>query len=1243
MSYDQWSSVCSSITLQPACPLVGITSAPLKVAGTAVLPLTINGISTHHLVHVAHGVNPPCILGRDFLSLHNCVINLATNSLSVHGATVPLTAGPAATPSGALSTSTSCPRRVGLTTTTVIPPYHEMILPANVSPVLGCSIGVVEGDASFTDRCATDVARVLVSVTNDVVPVRLANFGPKPVTLYSGTHVGTFHPCDPSDVCAKPASTLPTGDQPVVAAVGSTDPSPTIDVDSVFNLDANDTMSNSERQQLRQLLDQHHPVFSPTSKSCGQTSFIKHTIPTGSAPPIRQPHRRISPHLADTVRSELDAMLADDVIEPSSSSWASPVVLVKKKDGGVRFCIDYRKVNAVTVKDAFPIPRIDDTLDCLAGAKYFSTLDLKSGYWQVQMEDQDKCKTAFTSPYGLFQFNVMPFGLTNAPATFQRLMSMVLRGLQWEICLVYLDDIIIFSTTFSEHLQRLDTVFSRLADAGLTVKPSKCHLLCKSVEYLGHVISPAGVATDPAKTATVASWPTPSSPAHVRSFLGLASYYRRFVPNFAAIAAPLSAASQKGSRFQWTPECQNAFDLLKTHLTTSPVLAFPDFQRPFLLDTDASDLAIGGVLSQVNDSGKEQVIAYASSTLTKAQRNYSTTRKELLAVVTFVERFRHYLAVKPFTLRTDHSSLRWLHNFHEPTGQLARWLERLADFNYEIQHRPGKSHGNADGLSRRPSPTVAPPPSNPDEHLPLSVAATNIPDDTPDDLTSSAWFPGWSTSDVFKAQRDEPLLAYLCECIDNHTAPSSSHPATTGISRVDRHLLSEFDRLELHNTLLFRRFVPTSIDDDSHIQLVVPAQFRSQVLEASHSHATGGHLGTTRMFARISHDFYWPGWRTAVERFCKYCHDCAQRKTTPTPRAPMGTVPSGYPWERIALDIMGPVPTTARGNRYILVIADYFSKWTESFPMPDMTATTIATLLFNHVICRFGVPRYIHSDQGRQFESQIFHHLCSMLGMKKTRTTPYRPQSDGMVERFNRTLQAMISCCVDKATDDWDIHLPALMLAYRTTVHASTGYTPYFLLFGHEATLPATAMFPLPVPSMTHPEYVRQLETKLNSAYSIVRQFSGKQHRRQKALYDRHTAEKLFSVNDLVWLHQPAVPVGIAPKFHRPWKGPYRITQKVSTAVVRITLCQNPRRTVIVHIDRLKPYLTDDPDAHIAPLPPPVDPPPPHPPYRPADDLCLLDAPPDAPLAAAAPPLAPAARPQRNIHPPAWHAGFHFY
>ena len=238
-------------------------------------------------------------------------------------------------------------------------------------------------------------------------------------------------------------------------------------------------------------------------------------------------------------------------------------------------------------------------------------------------------------------------------------------------------------------------------------------------------------------------------------------------------------------------------------------------------------------------------------------------------------------------------------------------------------------------------------------------------------------------------------------------------------------------------------------------------------------------------------------------------------------------------------------------------------------------------------------PWYSHSDQGRQFESKIFRNRCSMLGMTKTHTTPYQPQSDGMVERFNCTLQAMISCCVDNATTDWDTPLPALMLAYHTTVHASTGFTPYFLLFGHEATLPSTAMFPLLVPSMTHPEYVQQLETKLTSAYSIVRQFSSEQHRRQKAVYDRHTAEKLFSVNDLVLLHYPAVPVGVAPKFHRPWKGPYWITQKVSGTVARVTLCRTPQCTVIVHIDRLKPYITDDLDALLALLSPPVDPPPP--------------------------------------------------
>jgi hypothetical protein len=397
-------------------------------------------------------------------------------------------------------------------------------------------------------------------------------------------------------------------------------------------------------------------------------------------------------------------MLDKDIIKPSASPWASPIVLVQKKDGTVRLCVDYHKVNSVTRKDAYPLPRIDDTLDTLAGSCWFSTLDLVSGYWQVEVTEADQEKTAFCTPEGLFQFKVMPFGLCNAPATFQRLMDMVLAGLQWSNCLVYLDDVIIPGRTFEEHMENLQSVLERFRNAGLMLKLTKCSFCKKQTSFLGHIVSADGVATDPSKTAKVSSWPQPTSVKEVQQFLGFANYYRRFVRDYAAIARPLHRLTERGREFLWTEDCQVAFDSLKKSLTTSPVLAFPDLSKPFILDTDASDTGIGAVLSQLSDDGTERVVAYASRTLSKPERRYCVTRRELLAVVYFTRHFRPYLLGRHFTLRTDHGSLTWLWNFREPEGQLARWLERLQEYDFRIVHRPGRKHGNADGLSRSPCP-----------------------------------------------------------------------------------------------------------------------------------------------------------------------------------------------------------------------------------------------------------------------------------------------------------------------------------------------------------------------------------------------------------------------------------------------------------------------------------------------------------------------------------------------------------
>ena len=442
-------------------------------------------------------------------------------------------------------------------------------------------------------------------------------------------------------------------------------------------------------------------MFAEHNLDLGRTDVVKHQINTGDSRPIKQQPRRIPAHLTEEVSKNIDDMLAKGVIKPSSSPWSSPIVMVKKKDGSYRFCVDYRRLNSCTIQDAYPLPRIDESLDQLSGSTWFSTLDLCSGYWQVEMHSDDRPKTAFATRRGLFEFNVMPFGLSCAPATFERLMESVLAGLQWDICLVYLDDIIVTGKTFEQMLENLGKVFDRLKKANLKLKAKKCCLFAKEVVYLGHVVSEKGLATDPSKITAVKEWPVPSNVTELRSFLGLCGYYRRFIKGFSAIAKCLHRLTEKGRQFAWTTECQEAFELLKSHLINSPILAHPDFTVPFILDTDASDQAIGAVLSQ-NIGGRQCVIAYASRTLTKCERRYCVTRKELLAVVHFVKHFKHYLYGKEFLIRSDHGSLRWLFKFKNPEGQLARWLETLSAFKFQIEHRPGVQHRNADALSRVP-------------------------------------------------------------------------------------------------------------------------------------------------------------------------------------------------------------------------------------------------------------------------------------------------------------------------------------------------------------------------------------------------------------------------------------------------------------------------------------------------------------------------------------------------------------
>ena len=1143
---DIWEGLPGNQDLRPCDrQLVGVSGDSLDLKGTANITMEVQGKIFILEVIVVNHITTGAILGLDFMSKEQCVLNVGHGTLRIDsaGIEVPLSRVPTC---GDQEPSVCRQRFLHLVETTLVPAQSELEVLTAPGETLGEGTWLIEGKSTSPHVL---IARVVAqtSVGRETTPIRLLNLGPEPVKLYKGTTLATATQVSPSDVCEPLNGSVCAVSEPLSQDLRDALWASVSDSDS--------PLTHQQRDELFSLLSKYSDVFATHTADFGRTGRVKHEIPTGSNPPIRQAFRRVPPAQRRDMTVLLKDMQAKDVIHPSSSPWASPVVLVKKKDGSVRFCVDYRKVNAVTRKDAYPLPRIDDTLDTLAGSKWFTTLDLISGYWQVEVDPKDQPKTAFSTPDGLFEFNVMPFGLCNAPATFQRLMDMVLAGLQWTMCLVYLDDVIVMGRTFEEHLTNLANVLTRLRDANLRLKPQKCAFARQRVTFLGHVVSPEGVATDPEKTRKVREWPQPTSVKEVRQFLGLVSYYRRFIKDFSQIAKPLHRLTEKTSVFVWTEDCEDAFQQLRTRLVTSPILAFPDHRRPFILDTDASDVGIGAVLSQVQDDGVERVIAYASRVLTKAERRYCVTRKELLAVVTFVQYFRPYLLGSKFTLRTDHGSLRWLWNFKEPQGQLARWLEKLQEFDFSIEHRRGRSHGNADALSRLPCRQCGRDSHHVDTTNPVFVIALQ----------------NQSVSSLRESQLADDSIGPLLQGMEEGQKPL----ATSSSSRVKgpayRRLLQMWDQLVVRDGLLFRQFEDTS-GSSSHLQLVVPAAMRKEVLADLHSGAMGGHLGEDKTLAKLKERYYWPGHHNDVAEWCKTCPQCAARKNpTPKGRAPLQPVMVGYPLQLVAVDILGPLPDTPRGNRYLLVVADYFTRWTEAYPIPNQEAITVARVLTTEFFLRFSPPEQLHSDQGRQFESEVLAEVCKLLGVKKSRTTPYHPQSDGLVERFNRTLLSMLATSVDRHQEKWEDHVRSACMAYNTSQHPTTGYSPFYLMFGRKARMPIELTYGCSpsTPSSTQ-QYAEDLKGSLEKAYTEVRNNFSHRLERQKDFYDRKVHGEPFAVGTLVWLHSPVVARGKSRKLHHPWTGPYRVIKRISEATYRIQNTTGNRKRLVVHFDRLK-------------------------------------------------------------------------
>lgn len=967
------------------------------------------------------------------------------------------------------------------------------------------------------------------------------------------------------------------------------------------------------KERLCMKMMERKEVFSCGEFDVGCAKSIEHTIRVTDEKPFRERSRRLPPGDVADVRDHLNELLKAGIISESRSPYASPIVVVRKKNGAIRMCVDYRTLNRRTVPDQYTVPRIEDALTCLSGSQWFSVLDLRSGYYQIPLSQADKEKTAFICPAGFYQFERMPQGISGAPATFQRAMESTVGDMNLLEVLVYLDDLIIFGKTLEEHEHRLLKVLDRLKEEGLKLSLDKCQFCCTSVNYLGHIVSRDGISTDPSKVEAVKSWPCPKNISDLRSFLGFSGYYRRFVKDYSRISYPLNQllkgcittgkseqksgggkdaklfkANGETKQFfypsepfglRWDSKCETAFEMLKQRLTEAPILAFADPKLPYTLHVDASREGLGGVLYQDQGSGLRPV-AFVSRSLSPSEKNYPTHKLEFLALKWAVtEKLHDYLYGVKFEVHTDNNPLTYILTTAKLDAAGHRWLAALSTYDFSLKYRPGSQNIDADALSRRPHCHLA----NEWEIIPptsvkamCQVSHVCRPRYSPSvraiDLlgaskqaipraycnvssVSTHHLPKLTSDEIAQSQRTDPCIGEVLKAVDRKDMKCADHKKHKDVSL----LLKEWEKLQLKDSVLYRVSKPPN--KPLCQQLLLPFKFRETVLQSLHDHS--GHLGFDKTYGLVRERFYWPRMKTEIEMYCKNCVRCIQRKTLPTRAAELVHLSSDGPMDLICIDFLSLEPDS-KNVCNVLVVTDHYTRYAQAFPTKDQTSSTVARVLWEKYFIHYGLPKRVHSDQGRDFESHLIHELLDMLGVRKSRTTPYHPQGDPQPERFNRTLLNMLGTLNPAEKRKWSQHISYLVHAYNCTRNDSTGYSPYFLMFGREARLPVDVCFGVTSDCSSlksYPRYVANMKRDLQVAYQLAETMAGKRNEGNKQRYDQRVRYCPLAPGDRVLIQN----VGL--------QGKHKIADRWSSTPY-VVLGQMPGLPVF----RLRPVDEDGPE-----------------------------------------------------------------
>ena len=889
--------------------------------------------------------------------------------------------------------------------------------------------------------------------------------------------------------------------------------------DKIWNLDfTNSALTKGEQIYFKKFLLKNKQVFAVHSADLGSYKGYEHTINTSDHPPISQRPYRVPYALKEEVRRQITELVDNNILEPTHSPWASPVLLVKKPDGTLRLCCDFRKLNAITTYSVFPLPNMESILDQLSNAKYYTTMDMQSGFWQLPMAKQDQAKTAIVTEEGQYKWLRMPMGLSGAPSSYQCAMNQVLAGLQPQTALIYIDDLICRSSTFAGHLEDLQKVFDRFIEVGLKIKLKKCVWASPSVSFLGVTVSAKGIECDLSKVAAVREMKAPTDIKGLRRFLGMCGYHRRHIPDFAILAKPLFSLLKKDKSYEWTHTCQLAFTSLKEKLCTAPVLAFPDPKKPYILETDGSLQGLGACLSQKQEDGTVRPLTYVSRTLSSGEKSYTSSELECAAVIYALKKFRHYCLGSQVLCITDNSAVSYIMRTKTPSGRLARWSLLLQDFNIEFKHRPGTENHVADCLSRAP---------------------INLVSVRPDALMLP------NKQQMVDAQhRDNmylPMITFL----------------TTGVVDQDPQLAKKIEK-ESANFLMFNGLLYFRNADNIR-RMVVPKEYIPTILFAYHDSIFSNHPGVVKTQENIARKYYWPTLNKDVTQYVKDCQQCARRKPLTRSMEPKaGTLIANHPYDLVSMDLQ-ELPETPRGFKYILVIVDFFTHYMEAIPLKNKTAATTAEAFMTEWVSRHGVPETVLTDNALNFTAPDLVNLYRRLNIRPMTTAPYSPNQNGRVEKMNHLIQEVLAMLTDPMTqNDWDKQLPYALISLRNRTNETTGFTPFYMLHGFDMTIPTerALSFDAPTTQVDADTYIDEIQTRMQHAWALAHKNAQKHAEKRREKHDNRKRTHSAQVGDIVLLRKMRKP-GPLMKLGDRFSAPH-IVRKLKGGNMWVTPQNNP-------------------------------------------------------------------------------------